>query len=860
VAAALAWLAKRTPRTRVDVVSAPPLGGTLRFSDFRSKGFDAQASEYGDWIKTMRDEDKSEGNFYAPAAVSVPISNKSRALPYDVAVQRLERNVYTLTMSSSSSVRAVGLCGSVFVTVAHFVVAAAKRKEMVTLRSSDGLTVRELNMQFTPYLIHRNRDVCFFRVDKMLVKDVTWLLPVKSVATYVGFGKATLVGLPIPVKFPEVVPALVNRGDKPDTKRNMLRYTVDTHPGDCGVPVLVTAGQGSPVFVGVHAYGDQASGGSSGLAELLCFEDVPTQLDWAALILYQPLTLSLSKNGLKLTADRHIDPAPSRHAAAHWAPEAFSVPPVRFLGSIAYPQRKMPSRIVPGPLWPYVSHLMPDSGTVVPRLERFRNSSGEYVCYETISLLEYKDCASTFSREEMMSAAKKLSDDWLRFIPAGTGHVLQEAESLNGIDGVDFMYAFKRTTGCGLPLRGDKSQLVTGDPTLNNVRYTAEARNSVAFVAQALVNGTNPGIIADCCLKDAPTKPTKNPRMFAVIPFQHNDLSRRGLLPIFRLLQMHFLDTGVAIGVKADSEQWAAIATVHEKFPYHFDYDFRKFDKTHNCHTTAAVFWMFLRFMEHYYDPSDTICGLPWFWVMLNVFRAQMNLPYYSNTGVYTVTNGLPSGATITAWLNSIAQALMVVKAIDAYEAKYGVRPKYYVSIYGDDGIISVDTAGFNFFFWQEFLGERNMPITPGTKTAVPTAFVPWEKISFLKRHFVWRDSYCFAPLALKSIAKQAQWFIPSAFETTSSQLKMMVDNVGFYLAAHPCGATDVWYDVLVAAFRKEFTGEFTALPIFSMADHRARLLRTVITPLQYLSSDGFSKLLLKQKVDEVYAYAMRCP
>lgn len=841
-------------RVRQSKSTATPTGPPiLEFADFRTHPLFKPQMAYATWLATLS-ADNVKSNFYTAAPPALQFTGRARAIPFVQALARISKNIVVLTMEDGRSVHALGLKDNVFVTVQHFFIAAQSESSTIRLLSPDGRVERKFRFSDVPVIPDKIHDLVFFKLASLQVKDITFFLPERCPAAGLTFTDATLVSVSDvdAVSIGGVTPGV---GSRP---RPMYKYDADTRMGSCGLPLIIRSQVGVPVLAGLHAYSRTESGMSESLAEGLSRSMLPTPIQWDKLMLSIPPTLNLNGNGLGLVPNLEFIPNYfMRCSAMSWSPETFSGPFVKPLGTIKYGRVDHKSRIVMNPLWPHVSHLIPDCNKVVPQLKSGPDpKTGEWHCGETKGLAEFGEFASTFTLEELQEPIERVAKKLIGCLPHQEGHPLTEHHSLNGVDGAEFLYSFNRRTGMGLPCRGPKSKVLEGSAEENTVRYSEEARASVQAVAKAYAMGQNPGVVADCCLKDEVRKPGKLPRLFAILPYQHNDLTRRALLPIFRELQHCFLDHGGAIGCRADSEQWRAIDNIHRRFKYHLDWDFKKFDKSHNIWLKVAVFTVFMKMCEHYYPEDRLIAGYPWRAVLLGAFRVSCHLPFHSIATIFMVLTGLASGETVTSWFNTIAQMLMLEAARIVHMKETGNYPADYATSFGDDGVDSTNTESFNFFFLRKFFADHNMEITPGTKDSIPRPFMPWEEISFLKRGFtMYGDDLIMAPLDPESIAKQVRFWTPSPNETMESQLRNTLLNVGQYVAAHTNGFYDDWYHTTRDAFFKVCPQTEDSAPIPTLAETREKLLATVGTPLLYnpLRRQG-TMLDIAAKVDEIFA------
>jgi hypothetical protein len=93
----------------------------------------------------------------------------------------------------------------------------------------------------------------------------------------------------------------------------------------------------------------------------------------------------------------------------------------------------------------------------------------------------------------------------------------------------------------------------------------------------------------------------------------------------------------------------------------------------------------------------------------------------------------------------------------------------------GDDTVVTVkDAHKFNMLYLQDFAKLCGMKYTSCLKKEVEVMYMTLPEIDYLKRKFVWRDGWCYAPLSEVSVMEMLYWQSGSVRE---SQRQMDVAN-----------------------------------------------------------------------------------
>jgi len=770
--------AKKAAKTKNSVVHEP--------NDLYQKEQSYSEPSFKQWLSAMKERDRGVPiDIYRDAKDSstpFTFSSETRNYTREQLINVIKKNQILINVDGSS-VCATGIYRDVALTVAHiFKVFPCKATFTDGHQTFERVLTRD-------DIIHldADADICVFRTSGRLYKDILRYFPqqtnfVRSLdnVDLVHFDPAmSLTNL-----FSSTTLLRVRSGDIAP------QYSSDYYleDGSCGALGVTSFAGGPPFIPFMHHMGHEKERYS--LSVPLSIEWLGSSIEESRQRLHTDLTLDLANNGLRLTDNLPFKEGVFHHKAyAKWREFPEELKP---LGSVDYNLMRPETN-----LEPTIFHgLIPESPKTIPDMT-IGTVDGVYQNPFNNVLDELADKRATYPPREVRRALKKVVQRWKKiFKKFGRQYPLDEHHSLNGLDGVRFIDAVKKQTGQGLPLRGSKDKVIEG---LDGERtYTPIARRSVRFVAACMANHVNPGVVADICLKDEPKKPSKAVRGFAALPFSYNDLMRRGLLPVFKIIQENPLLFGIAIGTDADSSSWSDIFDQHIARLFHILYDFTKYDRSHSAEILAAAHEVLFEAMSCIYDPSDLIEGLPWHQVIAGVFAFIANPLYNVQGTLYKAKGSLPSGAAHTAVVNSIIQEIILQMLWYRWEEERGLyepededSDRYKVqnseSKYGDDGMVSTDVEGFDLPFFAKNCAEWDLGITDPNKENPDQKTFPVEDWSFLKRNFVPYQHPTLgriveAPLELNSVLKSLNYWTPDKTQSESAAMAMRLNQAAHYL------------------------------------------------------------------------------
>lgn len=234
-----------------------------------------------------------------------------------------------------------------------------------------------------------------------------------------------------------------------------------------------------------------------------------------------------------------------------------------------------------------------------------------------------------------------------------------------------------------------------------------------------------------------------------------------------------------AVGINPHSMHWAQLADRLVKHEFNLDMDFSKMDisarpESWQFFLKAYALW------RGYDDVGEFLKNLT-----LNV-RATFGITHdcpsciypvelastihvlYGNMLVLIYRNG--SGNFLTAIINlaAILEGIVVSAADEAVEFgedfdgfMYALREHIELTTYGDDTATSFDKWAFSFMNGpnlQRVYHQLGYTMTDAMKRAEMSLNTPFEELSFIKRRFVKRGDWMYAPLDEKSIYNMLLW------------------------------------------------------------------------------------------------------
>ena len=749
---------------------------------------------YKEWVTRLKADGKDVPiDHYQNTNQTPPVYLSMKIAPFKPAqvVDKVRKNQLSLFFPNQRGRQGMTVCGTglyddVVMTVRH---AFGKFDGPVKLLFGEFGKATEVTIHATDVVYASwDSDIILFHIKKRCFKDITCFFPTKLnyVTTYTDVDFVHCRD-DMCRAFALVGPSLANSR----TGKIMPKYEADgkMEDGSCGGLLLARTSRNRVFIAGMHHL--LANRTHTSLAIPLDLELIRGGIEYSRARLHRDMRERFAQNGLRqIPSKSFTDKEYHLKSYVNYRDFPDVLQPA---GSVDYPLLRPRSRIIETPLF----GLVPPSNKVIPDM-RTGTFEGVYKNPFNDVVDQLCDARAAYPRELLTRALDKVKDRYIKLFGSTVrSHPLDEFHSLNGIDGVRFYDAFKRKTGKGLPKRGPKYDVINvhGDGSRS---YTATARESVQYVAECLAEHINPGVIADINLKDEVKKPAKAIRGFAAMPFPYNDIMRRLVLPVFKVIQENAVLFGIAIGTDAESWEWQEIFLKHNSRKNHVLYDFKNFDRSHSEDILKAAHDVLFTCMEQLYSSTDTVCGIPWHQVASGGFALASNPVYNVQGTLYKAKGSLASGMFHTAMVNSICQELILQMLWYRFEDLNGTykpekssdrfKENCSNTMYGDDGFVSTDVDGFDLPFFAQQAKGWNLTITDPDKTDPNRKSFPLEKWSFLKRAFEPdSDSLGFfvrAPLELESVLKTANYYIPNDLPEIDAMVQRVNECVD-HLSSH---------------------------------------------------------------------------
>lgn len=342
--------------------------------------------------------------------------------------------------------------------------------------------------------------------------------------------------------------------------------------------------------------------------------------------------------------------------------------------------------------------------------------------------------------------------------PYDTDTILAGVDGITSVDGVDLK------TSMGWPINAAKSNFITpSDRVIPNVTRSLDLdpviMAEVEYTEEILASGVRYYAINRGTKKDEAVKFSKDKiRIFAGAQYVTIHNTRKYYLPLVRFIQTHWKDFECAVGINAHGPQWDELTkwmTIHGEERM-IAGDFKAFDKSISPTLMTEAFGILISMAKRagYDDNQITV---------MEGLATELCYPMYEWDGVFVQAFGSnPSGHPLTVIINNIANSLYMRYAYYAMHEGTDV-PDFAKMVrlmcYGDDNFqnVSPEETRYNFTTVQQELAKVGIVFTTADKDVDKVeTLIPIEKVSFLKRGFLYRSdlSMWVAPLEEESISK----------------------------------------------------------------------------------------------------------
>jgi hypothetical protein len=432
------------------------------------------------------------------------------------------------------------------------------------------------------------------------------------------------------------------------------------------------------------------------------------------------------------------------------------------------------SSIVPSP---FHNRLKWEPTTKPAHLKKF-NKDGEEINPMRLAIKKQFVPAETFDPDILDMAAKDFKDTILSQkskYKAQENKIIDEYTNLNGIDGDDYLSSMNLRTSPGYPFT--KDPLFNSDPRKNKFGFVQEisedryelkpeVRAIIEEKEQAMHLGVVPCFVWTDNMKDERLPNDRvdegKVRVFNCGPLDLNFLTRKYFLSF--IAHCMYNNTGeVSCGINPHSKSWDVL---YRRITRHgadriIAGDYSSYDK----HLPFDVIMKMLDVIQEYYNDE-------FYMIRRGIFLATFNAIHLCGRSLYRCFRGNPSGTPLTTIINCCVNALLfryayMTMAIERNLNPYDFRLHVEFASYGDDNLsgVSVLCPWFTARSFQAVMKKHGIKYTSCSKGNIEVDYESINDVTYLKRSFVIRSGWTFAPLDKKSIHEMMQWCKPTNME-----------------------------------------------------------------------------------------------
>jgi len=241
-------------------------------------------------------------------------------------------------------------------------------------------------------------------------------------------------------------------------------------------------------------------------------------------------------------------------------------------------------------------------------------------------------------------------------------------------------------------------------------------------------------------------------RLFCIGELTYFVLCRMYFEKMFKEMEAKPYSTPLSIGINPHSMQWGLLhSRLSEVGDNVMAGDFSGFEFT----IPGQLVEMFIEFCDFAYPLAEPDRS-----VRANLVRSVMKVWHVLMKRVYKVEKGNSSGNALTAFINSIFNwglHKMFWRYMGYTEDEW--RKDVRSALYGDDSKVHVrGHPEFNMLSFRDFCAAIGMRYNTCTKGEITLPYISTAECDYLKRRFVMRDGFCYAPLSLSSILEIPMW------------------------------------------------------------------------------------------------------
>lgn len=353
-------------------------------------------------------------------------------------------------------------------------------------------------------------------------------------------------------------------------------------------------------------------------------------------------------------------------------------------------------------------------------------------------------------------------------------------EAINGVKDDCFIRRVNASTSGGFGFPGGKSShipIVAQEEGFVFREPTSDLKKRLLEIEECYKNLDCSSAIFSAQLKDEPRAVKKvamgDTRIFYMSPVDNLIMSRRFLASFYSLMVECDDVFCTAVGINMHTGSDKLVRELAEFSPYILEGDYSKFDIATPLCIIRAANTVVYKVCEALGYNKDAL-------LMVRGVLSDNTFPLIEMNGDLFMKPGLqPSGKYATAEDNCLHNNIMLMYAW--YSVPVLQDTKFFECVkpvtYGDDLLAAVKAAfasHFNNVVYQ-FLCKYlfDMDYTSASKSNVLEPFVRVDEMSFLKRHFVFKENKGVweGLLSLDSIYKSLEWYLPSKAVTEEMQM-----------------------------------------------------------------------------------------
>lgn len=381
----------------------------------------------------------------------------------------------------------------------------------------------------------------------------------------------------------------------------------------------------------------------------------------------------------------------------------------------------------------------------------------------------------TVNAQIVDECAQAFLDDILNELPEGAldeVRILTVDEAVNGLPGVKYIDRMNLNSSMGFPWNKSKrnfcEDLGEYEHWTNYVKMSEEILDEVEQIRTLYRQGIRSNAVFRAHQKDEVISKLKaltmKTRIFAGGSGPLGIVMRQYYLSLVRVIQKYKTVFEAAPGTNATSVEWCQFYHWLTEFgpEWMIAGDFKYFDKNQDPTFMLAAFWILEQLLERAGIPEEIM-------VEIRTNKYDICFPVTEFNGDFVCFWGSnPSGQILTVIINCLVNSIYMRYAwrMGGNEVKK-FRQFVRLLTYGDDNIMGVNPEFkdlFNHCVIQNELAKIGVIYTMADKTAESVPFLPIDKVSFLKRSWVFNEDVgsFVAQLEHDSIAKSLLRHLPS--------------------------------------------------------------------------------------------------